>query len=98
MNADYNDEKAVKIKFCIQRVQEMLHYLNNEKRWTIIYCSPTKEAVTKNSLLAERFHVIPGDEYFMIYDKKRLLYCVNVTGDNVLTAIEELMLLLSKKF
>lgn len=42
--------------------------------------------------------MVSGNEYFLIRKGGQLLYAVNVSGDNVLTAIYELMALLAKKF
>ena len=45
-------------------------------------------------------HILSGEEYILVTDNTTgdLLYAVNVTGDAVLTAIYELMKLLSAKF
>lgn len=41
--------------------------------------------------------MVSGDEYFLIRHGGQMLYAVNVTGDNVLTAIHELVALLARK-
>ena len=45
-------------------------------------------------------HILSGDEYIFVSDDATgdVLYAVNVTGDAVLTAVYELMKLLSAKF
>lgn len=46
----------------------------------------------------QRFLVVNGDEYFMISRAGTLLYVVNVSADNCLTAAYELMELIRRKF
>lgn len=46
----------------------------------------------------QRFLVVNGDEYFMISRGGTLLYVVNVSADNCLTAAYELMELIRRKF
>ena len=46
----------------------------------------------------QRFLVVNGDEYFMISRGETLLYVVNVSADNCLTAAYELMELIRRKF
>lgn len=46
----------------------------------------------------QRFLVVKGDEYFMISRGGTLLYVVNVSADNCLTAAYELMELIRRKF
>lgn len=46
----------------------------------------------------QRFLVVVGDEYFMISRGGTLLYVVNVSADNCLTAAYELMELIRRKF
>ncbi len=90
--------KVQEITYGIKKIQDILAYINSKKEWDIYYyvSSSVEDEFPKQEI--ERFHLISGDEYIMIYRNHTLLYVVNVTGDNALTALEELMLLLSKKF
>lgn len=66
----------------------------------IFYCRETAESIRAYSdYERERFHLVPGDEYFFIYQANgALLYTVNVTADAPLTAASELMELIARKF
>lgn len=66
----------------------------------IFYTHETAESVRAYSEFErERFHLVPGDEYFFIYQANgALLYTVNVTADAPLTAAAELMGLIARKF
>ena len=92
--------KEQQINFCIEKIQEMLHVINPEKQWTIKYFYPKdmNDFMPYSPWDVQRHHLFVHDEYFLILDDNGILYAVNVTGDSVLTAVEELMLLLSKKF
>lgn len=92
--------KERQINFCIEKIQEMLQLINSEKKWTIKYFYPKDfhEFEPYSPWDVQRHHLFVNDEYFLIMDDDGILYAVNVTGDSVLTAVEELMLLLSKKF
>lgn len=64
---------------------------------TIVYVEMT-EKVRKEDKQLQRFRVVEGDEYFMISRAGTLLYVVNVSADNCLTAAYELMELIRRKF
>lgn len=76
--------KRQQIIYCLSKVQQMLDYLDPDKKWRIIYESNMNYR---------------GSECFSIYNNDNVkLYSVDVTGDSVLTAIEELMRMLARKF
>ena len=69
------------------------------QRVYIIYERLSRERVRGFSpFQREYFHLLSGEEYFLIYDDWGLMYAVNVTGDSVLTAGNELLSLVAKKF
>lgn len=79
-------------------LMQYLRFLNPEKDWNIIY-EITKDCKQKYGDWECDYHgIIDGEEYFFIFEKDRLLYAVNITGDSVLTAFWELAEVLSNKF
>lgn len=70
----------------------------------IEYIRPTEEDIANCSDWTREYHgILPGVEYFMVYETKAAapdcpLYVVNVTADSYLTAASELMDLISRKF
>lgn len=90
--------KVQEITYGIKKIQNILKYINPKKKWDIYYyvSNSVETEFTQQNL--ERFHLLSGDEYILIFDDDALLYAINVTADSTLTALEELMLLLSKKF
>lgn len=73
---------------------------------TIVYVEMTEKVRKEDKQLQrfledkqlQRFLVVNGDEYFMISRAGTLLYVVNVSADNCLTAAYELMELIRRKF
>lgn len=91
-----------------QRTLDLQQIANDIERMTNQHISEpvaiTFEKMTKWTLQEfsvwerEKFRLTSGEEYFYIYRGPALLYVVNVTGDNVLTAANELLALIAKKF
>lgn len=90
--------KIQEITYGIRKIQDVLKYINPKKKWDIYYyvSNSVETEFTQQDL--QRFHLMSGDEYILIFNDNALLYTINVTADSTLTALEELMLLLSKKF
>ena len=90
--------KETEILKGIVLIQQYLEFLKPEKKWDIVYAIP-KDCEKKFGEWSTKYHgLINGEEYIFIFEKKTLLYAINVTGDSTLTAISELMDLLAKKF
>ena len=88
-------------------VEKLVRSCGRRKDIAITFSKLTGEIITEfNSWDRERFHLIPGEECFFVWETSRpdvpdpngLLYVVNVTGDSLLTAASELMNLASRKF
>ena len=71
---------------------------------TVTYAKPTDEDMAKFSDFAIRYHQLHnGEEYFLIWENMPnenpgLLYVVNVTCDSYLTAMQEAIDLIARKF
>jgi len=64
----------------------------------VTYRRETDESVNDFTEWARKYHgILPGEEYFYVW-KGQLLYAVNVSADSYLTAADELMGLLARKF
>lgn len=85
-----------KILFCKEKVEEMLECIRPGNDWKIVYSIPSK--VTLSDWDRKYLGVIDGEDYFFIFVENRPLYAVNVTGDSVMTAIQELVTKLAAKF
>lgn len=85
---------------CIEKL--LREYGKNKEqrgRITINYEQPTLDSLSNYSSFEVIYHhLIPNEEYFLIFYGQQLLYAVNVTGDSILTAGCELMMLVAKKF
>lgn len=91
--------KGYDIQFGINKIQEVLKALNPEKKWDIVYCAPGTYEDTFDDWTIQYHNIVPGEEYIFICDAdNHLLYAINVTGDSVLCALEELMEKLVDKF
>ena len=90
--------KIQEITYGIKKIQDILKYINPKKKWDIYYYVSNSVETDFTQQNIKRFHLLSGDEYILIFDGDALLYTINVTADSTLTALEELMLLLSKKF
>lgn len=87
------------------RINDLVTDYGRRKDIAIIYSKLNKKNLDKFSTWdRERFTLIAGEECFFVYEinmrtvKSNLLYVVAVTGDSLLTAAEELMDLVAKKF
>jgi len=88
--------KTEQINFAIQKVQEILNIIRPENNWKITYSTPENIEVSDWD---RTYHgLINKEDYFFIWIGQKLHYTVNVTGDSVLTAIQELINKLALKF
>ena len=84
------------INFCIDRIYEILNEIRPGNNWTIIYSKP--EEIELDDWKKQYLGIINGEDYFFIYIDHSLTYAVNVTGDSILTAVQELINKLAIKF
>ena len=97
---NYHDEKLAQIKACVPHMQAILDIGGHGKR-EIWYAEVDEDVLALFTDFEKQYHRIhDGDEMFFIFDRPDdiLLYTVNVTGDSVLTAFEELMKVIAAKF
>ena len=96
-------EKKHAINWALSRISDILINENEQKglNWNLVYRKETEETITKLTDWERRYHhIMPGGEYIYVreVDTGALLYAVEVTGDSVITALSELMDLISRKF
>ena len=89
-------DKDIKILSCTNKVKEILDIILPGNDWEIAYDIP--EHVPMSDWTKQYLQLIDGEDYFFIYVGGRLMYAVNVTGDSILTAIQELITKLAAKF
>lgn len=89
-------EKTKQICFGINRIQEILDHIRPNNNWEIVYDTP--EHVPMTEWDRKYLQLCNGEDYFFIFVGSQLLYAVNVTGDSVLTAMQELITKLAEKF
>ena len=89
--------KEKQIRFAIVKIQEILNNLSPGNDWKIIYTN-NSEAFNLSNWDKEYHRIYQDEEYFLIFNKERLLYAVNVTGERPIFALSELMNLLGRKF
>ena len=99
--ANLDAKHEAMINECLKKVREIMQIAN--RGWVgITYVHHVNEETFKQfSLFQIQYHHIhTGESMFFIWDNDNndLLYTVNVTGDSVLTAIQELMDLIGRKF
>jgi len=95
------NEKQLQMNQCLSCVRQIMNIVRPEKKWRMEYQQVTETSLAKFTPFAQRyFHILTGDEYIFIWDEEYndLLYAVNVSADSVMTALSELMSLLSYKF
>lgn len=90
------NKKTIKIIYCMSKIQDILDYLRPGNNWELAYDIP--EHVVLSDWDKERLGLIDGEDYFFIFIENKVMYAINVTGDSVLTAIEELVHKLAQKF
>lgn len=87
--------------------EKLIRSFGRRKDIAVTFSRLTNETIEEFSAWdRKRFVLLPGDEYFFIWETCRpdvpdpdgLLYVVNVTADSLLTAASELMNLASRKF
>ena len=88
--------KTAQILNCTKKIEEILDCIRPGHNWEIAYDIP--EHVCVSDWDKEYLGLIDGEEYFFIFIGEELMYAVNVTGDSVLTAIQELVTKLAAKF
>ena len=82
-------------------VERILKQARPDKKLELTYTRETSQTVNSfTDFQRQYFGIRPREEYIYVFDLETgdLLYAVNVTADSVLTAISELMDLLSRKF
>ena len=89
-------EKRKQINFCIDRIYEILDLLRPNNKWRILYGKT--EDYDIDDWKKQYLQLVDREDYFFIYVENELLYAVNVTGDSVLTAVQELITKLAAKF
>ena len=90
------DNKTTRILHCTEKVQEILDYLRPDNKWEIAYDKP--EHVSLSDWERNYHNLYDREDYFFVFIDGKLVYTINVTGDNELTAIYELIEKLAKKF
>ena len=82
----------------LMAIEERLHRTTSGKFVHLTYCHG--EEYPMSDWKRQYLHILSGEEYVFVSDNVTgdTLYAVNITGDAVLTAVWELMGLLSKKF
>ncbi len=88
--------ETLKMLFCADKVTEMLDCIRPNHKWEIAYDIP--EHVSLTDWDRKYLNLIDGEKYFFIFIEDKLTYAVNVTGDSILTAIQELINKLAAKF
>lgn len=98
-------DKAYQIRKCLAKVEDMLDVINPEKLWFLSYGRIDEQPFEITDWQKQYMHLVGGNsEYIFIQErdfKKRenvLLYVIDVTGDSVITTLEELFRLLGRKF
>jgi hypothetical protein len=96
-------EKKHRINWALGRISDILINENAAKglNWNLTYRKENEETIQKLTDWERRLHrILPGGEYIYVreVDTGDLLYAVDVTGDSVITALSELMDLISRKF
>ena len=82
-------------------IERNLHEMDDTRFIHLAYVRETEHSVKRYSSFQQQyFGILTGEEFIYVTDDVTgdLLYAVNVTGDAILTAVWELMGLLSKKF
>ena len=92
--------KAQQINEALTHVSAIMKAVYDRQKCRLEYGNEDYESVKRFTEFTREYHrILPGMEYIYIYDSDGyLLYAVNVTADSVLTAIAELMELISRKF
>jgi len=99
--------RAIEMQRIANYAMNMVHLARPERDIRIKYIKPDDASIQKFTEWERKSKAIrTGDEYFLVYDyapdwntdKPDLLYAVNVSIDSLLTAANELLDLLSRKF
>lgn len=88
--------KTNQILFCAKKIESMLEYIRPNNGWEIAYDIP--EHVNLTEWDRHYHNLYDGEDYFFVFVNGKLLYAINVTGDSVLTAVQELITKLAAKF
>lgn len=94
-DADPASYGRIKMKFCAEKVKEILDYVR-PNNWEIIYCKP--DEINLSEWKREYLQLIDNEDYFFVAIDGEVMYAVNVTGDSTLTAVQELVTKLASKF
>lgn len=99
--------RAIQMQRIADYAINMVRLARPERDIRIVYIQPDDASIQKfTEWERKRMAIRTGDEYFLVYDyapdwntdKPDLLYAVNVSIDSFLTAANELLDLLSRKF
>ena len=89
--------KTAQMEFIAQSITAMVNRLIRDEI-KVTYRVETEQSVNEfTEWQRERHGIIPGEEYFFVW-RDGLLYVVNVGADSPLTAADELMGLIARKF
>ncbi len=90
--------KAEQINFALVKVSEILNIIRPND-WAVKYIKVEDvNSLGLSEYQKSYYGIVSGEEYFMVYISNQLRYVVNVTGDNVMTSLQELIDVLAKKF
>ena len=101
------DHRTEQMERVATQMETIVKENGRRKDIAITYCEMDAESIADfTDWECERNELFIGHEYFLIWevpdpyaiDPFRLLYAVNVSADSVLTAVAELMNLVSRKF
>ena len=99
--------RAIQMQRIANYAVNMLHLARPKRDIRIEYIMPDEASINRfTQWQREKLHIRPHDEYYLVWDdspdwntdKPDLLYAVNVSIDSLLTAANELLDLLSRKF
>ena len=98
--------KCDQIKACLRNIDRIMETVCPDKQLRIEYWRIDNDdgfGVSIDNFTEweqKYFHILTGEEYIIIWDEEEshLLYVINITGDSILTALSELMNLMSRKF
>lgn len=101
------DHRTEQMERVATQMETIVKENGRRKDIAITYCEMDAESIADfTDWECERNELFIGNEYFLIWevpdphniDPFHLLYAVNVSADSVLTAVAELMHLVSRKF
>lgn len=95
---DYDAERSMELICICKDLEAMVNrYVKEPISITFVKINE-RNVTTFSDWDRERFHILTGEELYLVYRGDHLLYVVPVGADSYLTAADELMQLLAKKF